>query len=130
MTDLDLEQLRLGQTPVTGPRRGRARVFDGTRFLCGPIPMPWLDSARALPGRAIHVAIEIWHWRFIKKSMTVKINLSRMGRFGVTRPTASRGLQALESAGLVRVERGPGRAPVVTIIDIKPKAGAGDHADD
>lgn len=99
------------------------------RFLRGPIPMAWLDVARALPGRAIHVAIEIWHWRFIKKSMTVKINLSRMGRFGVTRPTASRGLQALESAGLVRVEREPGRAPVVTIIDIKPKAGTADHAD-
>lgn len=81
------------------------------KFLRGPISMDWLDAARALPGRAIHVGIEIWHWRYVKKSMSVKINLSRMGRFGVTRPTASRGLQALESAGLVRVERGPGEHP-------------------
>lgn len=129
MNDIDEADVQLA---ISGnARAGKPRyVKIQGRFLMGPIPMAWLDAARALPGRAIHVAIEIWHWRFIKKSMSVKINLSRMGRFGVTRPTASRGLQALESAGLVRVERGPGRAPVVTIIDLKPKAGAAGHAGD
>lgn len=87
-------------------------------FLAGPIPMSWLDAARAVRGRAIHVALEVWHWRFIKKSMTVKLNLSRLGRFGIARTTAGRALRDLEAAGLVAVKRAPGQAPVVTILDL------------
>lgn len=101
------------------------------RFLCGPIPMAWLDEARRQRGKAIHVAIELWHWSGVRKSKTVRLNLSRMIRFGVTRPTASRALQDLESAGLVKVERLPGRAPLVTILDVSsvpmPSGRGGPH---
>lgn len=95
------------------------------RFLRGPIPMAWLDAARAVRGKAIHVALELWHWSFIKDSKTVKLNLSRLAKCGVARTTASRALRDLEDAGLVSVKRAPGCAPLVTILDVDADDGAG-----
>lgn len=100
------------------------------RFLRGPIPMAWLDAARAVRGKAIHVALEIWHWSFIKGSKTVKLNLSRLARCGVARTTAGRALRDLEDAGLVSVRRAPGRAPIVTILDVEQGAARTEQSGD
>ncbi len=43
----------------------------------------------------------------------VTVNLSRLS---VDRSSASRGLAALEAAGLVAVKRRPGRKPLVTLL--------------
>jgi DNA-binding MarR family transcriptional regulator len=52
------------------------------------------------------------------RSAVVPISLASLERdLGVLRDAASRGLKALEAAGLVEVERHPGRRPVVTILD-------------
>lgn len=104
----------------TGPRprvNSTSKMIKG-RFLRGPIPMAWLDAARTVRRKAIHVALEVWHWSFIKGSKTVKLNLSRLARCGVARTTAGRALRDLEDAGLVSVRRAPGCAPIVTILDV------------
>jgi DNA-binding transcriptional ArsR family regulator len=100
----DPEAMRL--SPV--PRHGA-----GELFLKGPIPWAWLHRAICLPGRALHVALQLWFHAGIAGNGIVAINLSRLS---VDRSAASRGLAALEAAGLVRVQRKPGRKPLVTIL--------------
>lgn len=89
------------------------------RFLKGPISMPWLEEAGKLSGKALHVAIMLWHLAGMRRALVVDINLSRMVSMGVHRSSASRGLKALERAGLVTVFRSPGRKPRVTLVSTK-----------
>ena len=80
--------------------------------------MCWLEAAGSLPGKALHVAVAI---RFLHgfdlSSSTVRLKPSALRRLGVKKDSARRALGHLESAGLVRVDRRRGRAPIVTIID-------------
>jgi DNA-binding transcriptional ArsR family regulator len=74
-----------------------------------------------IPGKAVHVAIELWHLAGMKKCRTVKLSLSRIEQDGLSRSSAGRGLRALEDAGLVAVERHPGRCPIVTLLEYPTK---------
>jgi hypothetical protein len=78
----------------------------------------------SLPGKALHVAIQIWHEVRLTKSSEVSISMTGMTRMGVSRWAASRGLETLGKAGLVSVVRHPGRKPVVTILAASPAQGA------
>lgn len=100
--------------PSNRPPRHKA----GERFLRGPIPWRWLEAAGRLPGKALHVAIAVWHLVGIKKSRTVKWEPSAVAHWRLNRLAVYRGLQALERAGLVAVDRRNGRCPVVTINDV------------
>jgi DNA-binding MarR family transcriptional regulator len=115
----DLKALALG--PSVAPKRsdGIPRHGAGQRFLKGPIPWDWLRQAGELPGKALHVGICIWLEVGMKRSANVKVSLSKVGReMGCDRTTASRGLQHLETAGLINVDRHPGRCPRVRVIAI------------
>jgi Bacterial regulatory proteins, gntR family len=87
----------------------------GEWFLCGPIPGAWLAVAARLPGRALHVALAIWHEVKIGKSGKARLTHSALARFGVSPHVAHRALPKLEAAGLVTVERRNGCAPRVII---------------
>ena len=91
----------------------RRKHPPGELFLKGPIPWPWLGKAMQLPGKALAVALHVWWRSGIERSSCIMINLSRLS---VDRSAASRGLAALEAAGLVTVIRAPGRRPRVTIV--------------
>lgn len=78
-----------------------------------------MSRAATLPGRALHVALAVWHGAALAKTNRVKLTGKLLGRFAVKVGAARRGLQLLERAGLVAVERpGRGRCPVVTLIDV------------
>ncbi len=89
----------------------------GQRFLKGPIPWDWLDQAARQPGKALHVAIALWFLAGVKRTRTVALSGSVLSGLSVKRHSGYRGLTALEQAGLVRVERHPGRNPIVTILE-------------
>ena len=91
--------------------------------MTGPIPWKWLEAAAQQPGRALHVAVVLWQLVGMKRSRCVALNLSRLGSLGVSRHAASRGLRALESVGLVQVDRQRGRKAVVTVLDHQRDAG-------
>ena len=115
----------VARAPVSmPPRTPRSKSRQRAMFLSGPIPWAWLACAMALPGKALHVAIQIWHEVGFSKSSEVAISMTGMARMGVSRWAASRGLEALEKAGLVSVVRHPGRKPVVTILTASPAQGA------
>jgi hypothetical protein len=89
-------------------------------FIRGPLPVPWLAQAAALPGRALAVALAIWFRSGIEGSRTVTLFPSAIEKFKVNRFSAYRALAALEQAGLIAVTRQRGRSPSVTIIDLEP----------
>lgn len=116
---IDPEKIRLkpGDVPtekaVGPPRTSKVPL---KRFLKGPIPIDWLSKAAMLPGRALHVGVALWYLSGMEKSYTVKLSSKTAGLFGVDRFAKARALDAMEQAGLVRVERGKGKAPTITII--------------
>ena len=97
---------------------GLPRHKPGEKFLKGPIPWIWLTAAASLPGKALHVAIALWFMASVKRSGTVALSGKTLRSLGVERHSGYRGLNALETAGLVAVERHSGRNPLVTILDL------------
>jgi hypothetical protein len=123
MSDLvpDLERLRVAtrsKTPLQ-PGRRPPRHKKGELFIMGPLPVNWFQLASRLPGKALHIGLEVWFWAGLQRNRTVSISLSNLRTApGVSRQPASRGLAALEKAELVAVVRWPGRKPLVTLLDV------------
>jgi hypothetical protein len=93
------------------------RPKPGAKFLRGPVPLDWLSSAAALPGRSLHVAMAVWFMAGLRKSRTVPVGNVTGLQFGLDRNAKYRALEWLENAKLISVERQVGRAPVVTILE-------------
>jgi DNA-binding GntR family transcriptional regulator len=53
----------------------------------------------------------------MRKKRTVRFEYGRAADFGLHRHTVYRALEQLAGAGLVKVDRGRGRSPVVTILE-------------
>ena len=98
------------------PRGNRIGVRRG-RFLKGPVPLEWLIEAAKLPGKSLHVGVVLWFLSGLKKSREVTFAPSRRREFGIGRHASYRALKCLEMAGLVRLKRKRGRAPLVTIVE-------------
>jgi hypothetical protein len=92
------------------------RFKRGQKFLKGPIPWEWLSKAATRPGKALHVAIVVWHLANLNRSRTIKLSGKRLREFGVNRYSAYRGLRQMQRARLVKVIRHSGRLPIVTIL--------------
>jgi hypothetical protein len=116
MAPIDVDRLQV-RSAQSGTRRLRPpRHAKGESFLKGPIPLAWLEAAARLPGRSLHAGLALWYAAGLTGSAVVPLsNLSGV-RFGLDRNAKYRALEWLEGAGLVKVERKLGRAPVVTIL--------------
>ena len=105
-------------TSIQKPDRSRVVKLRMGRFIKGPIDWDWI--CRAAPagghGRALDVALALLLEHGIKGENTIALSYKRLSELGVDRHAARRGLAALEKAGLVTVERHPGRYPRVTIL--------------
>ncbi len=93
----------------------------GEEFLKGPIPLNWLCLAASLPGKTLAIGSAIWFKAGVTKRNTIRLTGKLLTKFGVGRKAGYRGLERLELAGLVSVERHAGRCPVVTLSEVKPK---------
>ena len=106
-------------------RRQASQKRHHQHFLRGPVPIPWLARATALPGCALAVGLAVWFSAGRSRKQTeLSICNTLLGQFGVQRVAGYRGLRALEQAGLVTVERHRGRCPRVTILAPKGKGAA------
>ena len=120
---MDVDRLQLseanrwdGKVPPC-PKPGRNR--RGGEFLKGPVPLRWLGLAASLPGKALAVGVALWFEAGRKRSHTVKLTQAILKRLHVSRHAAYSRLRAMESAGLILVERQPRKAAIVTILDLE-----------
>ena len=72
-------------------------------------------GSRGSPSKSASVCWLLAGWN---RSAEFELALDDWAEFGLSRFSASRGLDELERAGLVSVGRMPGRSPVVTILDV------------
>jgi hypothetical protein len=93
--------------PQAGPK---------SRPLYGPIPWSWWLPASRLPGKSLQVGAVCWLLAGWTRSAEFELALNDWSKFGLSRFSASRGLDTLERAGLVSVARRPGRSPSVIIL--------------
>jgi hypothetical protein len=91
----------------------------GQRPLYGPIPWAWLLPASRLPGKSLQVASACWLLAGWERSASFELVLDGWQDFGLSRFSASRGLDELGRAGLVSVRSTPGRSPIVTLLDVR-----------
>jgi len=117
MHPLDIDQFRAKRegTPRPTKRQQPSRYQAGEWFLKGPIPGAWLARAARLSFRALRAGLALWYLAGVRRTHVVKPTRDTWQRFGLSPDAARRGLTALEEAGLVDVDRHPGRCPVVTI---------------
>jgi DNA-binding transcriptional ArsR family regulator len=115
----DPTALAIDRQSLLSARRHRSpAVRRRGQFLRGPISMTWLEKAAKLPGRALHVALAIRHQSALERSSKVALSNKHCVGLGVDRDAKRRALTVLEAAGLVILERKPGRNPVVTIVEM------------
>ena len=116
--DLDTDSLRLtGALPVVVPANPR-RGSCPQHYLGGKPPMEWLSRANAVGKAALATGIALWFKRGLQRDKTasIRVDASLRKSMALTHDQARRGVQALEAAGLVTVQRGGrGRCAVVAI---------------
>ena len=115
-----LDPATLALNPMAHPAatNGIRRVSRGKthgRFLKGPVPLPWLQSASKLPGKSLQVGVALWYRAGLEGKSTVTLTNVLLAEFGVDRYAKRRALRHLRDAGLISVLQKNGRNPVVTI---------------
>ena len=79
----------------------------------------WLASACRLGGKAVVVAVALSQIAVLTKSPTVRMRKWAMEQCGIGVRAYRNGLQLLEAAGLVSVERNTGQKPQVTLLNYR-----------
>jgi DNA-binding transcriptional ArsR family regulator len=86
------------------------------QFLKGPVPWAWIVRASQLPGKALVIGLCLWRLKGTTGKSSIPLSNSELRPFGIDRAAKSRGLAALEKAGLITVNRKQGRWPIVTLL--------------
>ncbi len=84
-------------------------------FIKGPISLPWLSAAAELPGKTLNAALAILWLAGMSKNKEFQITGAALKHLAISEDAFRDGLKRLEQAGLVRVNRAPGRRPRVTV---------------
>ncbi len=108
---MDVEQFRIPTSIPPTPQKRRQK-----KFLKGPVPLDWLQSAGRLPGKALHVGVVLQFLFGVSQSPKVTFSSLLAEEFGVKRHAAYRALKALEQRGLIKIRRGRGKSPIVQLI--------------
>jgi hypothetical protein len=85
-------------------------------FLKGPIPWKWLVRAHDLPGKALIVGLCLWRLKGATGTNTIPLGNKELEPFGIDRAAKSRAIAELKRAGLIEVERKPGRWSTITLL--------------
>jgi len=105
---------RLAFNAQTGTHNSVAQAK--IRFIKGPLPLDWISTANALPGKAGAVGLALWFLVGLTASRTVKLTGEILRIASCERKALYAALATLEAARLISVERRRGARPIVTII--------------
>ena len=98
----------------TTASRARSSRMVG-RFLKGPIGMTDISCAARLGGRTLAIFLAVHHQTALTGQRTVSLSKGLLVDLGVDKDAKARGLKALETAGLVTVQRVKGRATKIAL---------------
>lgn len=102
-------------------RRKRAAKKQWDDFFApGPIWFGLIKACREAHPEALGLLLAIMGYARMR-GQPVSVSDEHGRRIGISRKTRYRALAALEAAGLVRVERKPGCAPLVTLVPWAPR---------
>lgn len=121
MDDRNIPVRRLRHNPATGKWE---EAIAKPLFIRGPIPLPWLEQAAQLPGKAFVLGIGLWWLHGMARDAEVKLSKRLLQSFNISRDAAADGLTRLEKAGLVQAKRAPGKRPSVRIVMQSHPSGA------
>jgi hypothetical protein len=95
------------------------KQLQPTKFLRGPVPIPWLNAAADANPLALRVGLALWFISGCKGGTpTVTLNKPARAAMGLTPARVHRGLRALVAAGLIQiVTQRPGAHPVVKLVE-------------
>lgn len=111
-TSIPVRKIDLGVTS----QRKRSETTE--YFLKGPIPLPWLEAAAKLPGKAYVLGNILWWHHGMSQGSSIKVTKGSLERFAISEDAYRDGLKRLEDAGLVSVVRHPGQRAEVRIKEI------------
>jgi hypothetical protein len=106
----------VGETRLSGLRRGRKPSPIRDKFIAGPIDVPWVCQAGRLGVTALLVGLALWYLRGLRRSNTFELSNLMVREWGVLPDAKARALRKLEKAGLITVERRGKRSPLVTLV--------------
>jgi len=117
--DVDLETFR-ASVPVPDVQAATPRLKrTGLAYLGGKPPMWWLQRAAVKGKAALMAGLAIWFKHGVQKdsSAQIRVDASLRRSMGLSQDQARRGVHALESEGLVKIQLGGrGRCAVVRIV--------------
>jgi hypothetical protein len=82
------------------------------------VPLPWFMAASRLPGKASVVAQLIRLQADLRQGQPVKLATRLVRDCSISRGAMHNALEALETAGLISVERRSGSKPTITVIEL------------
>lgn len=114
----------------TTPQQSKPQSYWGEHLriegsFINKMPVAWRNKARSISIQAWEVAEAIWYVVGMRHTNTVRITSALCKQFLIKRYAKSRGIAALEKAGMITVKRADKKNPVITIVDapFKDKAG-------
>lgn len=100
---------------VFDPKSGGFRT--PTPHFIQTIPVELVASLYSLPKSAVFAWLACWFLHGCNRGKPFVLNQSTANRFGLNKLNRRRGLRALESAGLIRLHRKPGRLAVIEMVE-------------
>jgi hypothetical protein len=112
---LDVRHLRLSARLQASGTSGKAERRTEKYFV--KFPSSWVDrlgTAKRISTYRIALYLLHQHWRTTGRALPLS-NVALVSA-GVSRREKWRGLEELESAGLVKIERRPRKSPIITLL--------------
>lgn len=103
----------------TETEKQQKKVESFERYIRGNLPLEWFLACQRISYAATATGLLLWYLSGVKKSKTVKVSQTHLDKFFTSKSTFKRTISQLEKAGLVSVEREPGKAMLVTIQGVK-----------
>ena len=114
--DAAIPTIRLSYDRHTGKHGVRTKTKP---FILGPIPLDWITRANSLRGKAGATGLALFFLKGVKQANTFKVTAEAEQIAACSRQAFSRGLVALQDAGLITLQQRSGARPIVTILACK-----------
>jgi hypothetical protein len=85
------------------------------------ISLPWISEATQLPYSALRVGLACWFMDGCNKQKPFTLSRATSLHFSIAKWDKQRGLKQLENAGLIEIQRQPGRLSLISLRHNSPQ---------